>query len=129
HNKAREEKGVKALQWDSILASDAESHAKTMLQGGQLSHAEGLESHGESLFMQIGDATFDQAVEKWLEEERFYNGEKAGEGDFLKWGHFSQCVWYSTTHIGMGRAQAENGTTFIVARYSPAGNVKGEKPF
>ena len=47
----------------------------------------------------------------------------------MKWGHFSQCVWHSTTHVGMGKAQAQNGATFIVARYTPQGNLQGEKPF
>jgi len=89
----------------------------------------GVDGQGENLFMSTGDASYEQAVQSWLDEEKDYHGEKIGEGDFSEWGHFSQCVWHSTTHVGMGKARSENGSTFVVGRYTPQGNVVGEKPF
>jgi hypothetical protein len=99
--------------------------------------------------MSTGEASYGQAVQSWLDEEKDYGGEKIGEGDFGKWGHFSelsllavsvhpttlttclsgQCLWHSTTHVGMGKATSKEGSTFIVARYTPQGNMAGEKPF
>lgn len=48
--------------------------------------------------------------------------------------HFTQVVWKRTTHVGVGIASRKtklpNGftevTTYIVARYYPAGNVNGQ---
>jgi hypothetical protein len=39
--------------------------------------------------MSTADASYSQAVQSWLDEEKDYGGEKIGEGDFGKWGHFS----------------------------------------
>jgi hypothetical protein len=41
----------------------------------------------------------------------------------------AQCVWLNTSHVGMGKARAANGWTYIVGRYWPQGNIVGEKPF
>ena len=60
----------------------------------------------------------------------YYNGVSA-TGDAT--GHFTQVVWKGSTRLGVGKARGwayikgkwwEN-CDFIVARYSPAGNVKG----
>ena len=41
----------------------------------------------------------------------------------------AQCMWYSTTKIGMGAATDSDGNTYVVARYFPPGNFSGEKPY
>lgn len=41
----------------------------------------------------------------------------------------AQCMWSSTTHVGMGIATAKNGWVFVVGRYSPPGNFVGSKPY
>jgi len=41
----------------------------------------------------------------------------------------AQCLWKTTTEVGMGKATAEGGATYVVARYTPQGNMAGEKPF
>ena len=46
--------------------------------------------------------------------------------------HFTQLVWKATETIGVGRAFGEKlgmNCTFIVARYSPKGNVDTEIQF
>lgn len=44
---------------------------------------------GENLYMSSGDASLEDAVRAWLDEEKNYHGEKIGEGDFASFGHYS----------------------------------------
>ena len=37
-------------------------------------------------------------------------------------------IWGTTTHVGMGLAVSSSGTTYVVARYSPPGNLVGKSP-
>lgn len=39
--------------------------------------------------MSSGDASLEDAVRAWLDEEKNYHGEKIGEGDFASFGHYS----------------------------------------
>ena len=39
-----------------------------------------------------------------------------------KCGHFTQVIWASSKEVGLGKATSSNGMSFVVARYSPAGN-------
>lgn len=145
HNLARANKLCKALEWDNKLAHDAASYAKTLASTGLLERS-GIEAQGENLYVGKDDASFEEAVDTWLDQEKSYDG-KVIEGDSLEeWGYFSepsyilcfefaltippaQCVWRDTLHVGMGKAKSKDGKTYIVARYAPPGNVKGERPF
>lgn len=110
----------------------------------------GDDEHGENLYVSTEDASYEQAVQAWLAEEPDFDGEKFGDGNAVKYGHYSkysphvpgsfsdwmltaavsaQCVWSNTSHVGMAKAMSKNGGTFIVARYWPQGNIVGEKPF
>ena len=50
----------------------------------------GIEEHGENLYVSIEDASYEDAVQAWLAEESDYDGEKFGEGNSVKYGHFSK---------------------------------------
>ena len=43
-----------------------------------------------------------------------------------KCGHFAQVIWASSKEVGLGKATSSNGMSFVVARYSPAGNNLSE---
>lgn len=67
-----------------------------------------------------------RAVQDWVSEGRLYNGEKvAGRRGYGQWGHYTQVIWPSTTHVGMASARGAGGKQIIVARYSPCGNEFG----
>ena len=44
-------------------------------------------------------------------------------------GHYTQMVWSKTKHVGIASAKSKDGTVYVVARYSPAGNYIGEHPY
>jgi len=39
-------------------------------------------------------------------------------------GHFTQVVWRSSTHLGVGKAEGTD-SDFVVAVYYPPGNMEG----
>ena len=45
---------------------------------------------------------------------------------YLSTDHFSQLVWRNSKELGIGTAQSKSGNFFLVARYSPPGNINGE---
>ena len=63
------------------------------------------------------------------DEESNYNYQ-TGTSNGGKIGHFTQIVWKGTTKLGIAKASTttkKNGfyATYVVAQYSPAGNVRG----
>jgi hypothetical protein len=40
-------------------------------------------------------------------------------------GHFTQLVWVSTRHFGVGKARSRTGKVLVVAHYRPPGNISG----
>ena len=38
-------------------------------------------------------------------------------------GHFTQVVWKTTTQVGVAEALSKTNKRFVVARYSPPGNI------
>ena len=38
-------------------------------------------------------------------------------------------VWKSSTKLGVGKATASDGSSFVVARYFPAGNITNQGHF
>ena len=41
----------------------------------------------------------------------------------------AQCMWNDTTHVGIGWATGQNGSTYVCGRYNPAGNWAGNTPY
>lgn len=125
---------------------EAAAYATVLALKKTMEHSGG-EDEGENLFMSDGNAIMPDAVRAWLREESVYHYEQIGDGDFQGYGHYStsficghkvrcranqlpaQCMWHGTTRVGIGMARSSDGLTFIVARYTPEGNMSGEHPY
>ena len=65
---------------------------------------------------------------------RFVGFQEGEGGEELGWadvdGVFvAQCMWSSTTAVGLGYATGQDGWVYVVGRYSLPGNMEGSKPF
>ena len=159
HNKARTEKHLQPLHWDPNLASQATKYAQHLAQISELQHSAGSArpGQGENLYGTSSSHTpLADGARAWIGEGVRYHHEKIGEGDFGSYGHYSescfwwffgaaagtfvwmvliwtaclaQCMWKSTTHVGMGEAKGANGWIWVVGRYSPEGNMLGQTPY
>ena len=68
------------------------------------------------------DATY-----RWYREVKYYDYNRPGFS--LKTGHFTQLVWKSSTKLGVGVClDKASGKAYVVALYTPHGNMKGEFP-
>ncbi|KAI2464284.1 glycoside hydrolase family 128 protein [Annulohypoxylon bovei var. microspora] len=132
HNNKRKAKGLKPLAWDNQLAKNAEDYAKHLAAIGKLEHSSGDQrpNQGENLAWSSSSNTpLAMGAKMWIDEEKNYHGEPIGQGNFGSYGHYTQCMWKSTTKLGMGSAKDAKGGVYVVGRYSPPGNIVGQKPY
>ncbi|CZT25652.1 uncharacterized protein RCC_11321 [Ramularia collo-cygni] len=143
HNKARIPRECPIMQWDAELAAMASEYARILAISDKLERS-GVQGQGENLYASAAESNYIDAVEVWLAD----TSQKKIEEEVENLGHFSrpetiyyvalcstnagfaaQCVWHSTTHLGMGKAKSKSGLTYVVARYTPPGNIVGQKPY
>lgn len=134
HNKVREDVGSPALQWSKELSGYAQAWANHLASSCKLEHRPDsgpwAQKFGENIFWGGGeDYSALNASESWYSEIEEYKYGPVTNSNWYKTGHYTQMVWKSTTHIGIGKAVCKNGTILIVANYSPAGNYIGERPY
>ncbi|KAH7021338.1 CAP domain-containing protein [Microdochium trichocladiopsis] len=135
HNQARRVKGIPKLTWDKQLAADALAWAQHLAQTGKFEHSsnESRPGQGENLAYSYSSTPITRPIASgtklWLAEESNYHGEAIPEGNFAAYGHYTQCLWKASTKIGIAAVQDSKGAWYTVARYGPAGNVIGQKPY
>ncbi|XP_020606355.1 Golgi-associated plant pathogenesis-related protein 1-like [Orbicella faveolata] len=123
HNELRAQHGAPALKWSAKLASDCEKWAKELLRNNKLEHSSG--DYGENLAFASGyELTGAGATKMWYDEIKDYNFNNPGS--FGGTGHFTQVVWAGSLEMGVAKAGEETGSQYVVARYSPPGNVMGQ---
>ncbi|KAJ7377237.1 hypothetical protein OS493_030048 [Desmophyllum pertusum] len=137
HNDKRAlHEGTSQLVWDATLAQHAKEWADHRASIGTLQHAN-LAGTGEGENLYLGPAVKPcaDAVEAWYREVCDYPFGNPPNSIFdvsgAHWiGHFTQVVWKATTHVGVGLKKIVNSDgkteTYVVARYSPPGNVNGQ---
>jgi len=133
HNTYRSTLQLPALQWSPALAADALAWAKHLAEIDKGQHDQDIiGKEGENLFWGTANAfSFGDMVDMWGGEKKSFR-----EGVFPDCkanrtavvGHYTQIVWRDTQAVGC--ALVSNGRNdYLVCRYSPAGNVIGEKPY
>ena len=134
HNAARRAVGVPPLVWNDALAADARAYAGTMARTGRFAHAvqpQGPAREGENLWTGTRDAyRYREMVDAWIAEKRFFtNGVTPAfstTGNYEDVAHYTQIIWRGSRAVGC--ALASNRTDdYLVCRYSPPGNVVGQK--
>ena len=121
------------LQWSPALASDALAWAKHLAAIDKGEHDRDITGkEGENLWWGTANAfSFADMVGAWTAEKKTFR-----EGTFPNCrvnrsaviGHYTQIVWRNTQAVGC--ALVGNGVhDYLVCRYSPPGNVIGQKPY
>jgi uncharacterized protein YkwD len=81
---------------------------------------------GEILFYnQLGEVDTDSVIDEWYQYHKDFRYNQKNQEE----SPFSQLVWKKSKLIGIGFARDENGGTYIVANFFPAGNVTDQYSF
>jgi uncharacterized protein YkwD len=144
HNRERAAVGVPPLVWSDKLAADAKLYAEHLVATNTFDHpsAEWVAAHpmspeGENLagnhrFPPVSSpppspSSIARMEQGWIAEKDSYQGYPSQTGDTTT-GHYTQMVWRGTTQVGCGYASA-GGYDVLSCRYSPPGNIIGQKPY
>jgi uncharacterized protein YkwD len=133
-NAYRAQHGAPPLTLDPALVEYSKSRAAKMSADGKLSHDGLQDEYGENASWQAtssgptaGPAA--GATTSWYNEVKNYDfGSPEGPHHGVT-GHFTALVWKSTTKLGVGRVSGQGSQwweTYIVANFSPAGNMTGD---
>jgi hypothetical protein len=143
HNRERAAVGippVDPLVWSDKLAADAKVWAEHLATTGEFVHdTEHLPTLGEGenlaamSWMGSHNTTVPiaQNMQGWVAEKNSYQGLPSATGTNVT-GHYTQMVWRNTKEIGCATAMytaSGGGRDILVCRYSPPGNIVGQKPY
>jgi len=129
HNIYRAKHGVPPLALSSQLNGVAQQYAEQLARTNQLVHSDNTQL-GKNLYAFGSSGQTlprpEAVVDRWYSEIQNYNFNKPGFHTGT--GHFTQLVWKSSKELGIGIAQAADGTWYVVANYNPPGNISGQFP-
>jgi len=130
HNFHRKNHGVDDLKFNSELNEIAQNYAKKLADTNTFEHSGATfngDNIGENIFMQSGRAMLGgMPADSWYDEIKDYNFKNPQQKTGVV-GHFTQLVWKGSKEIGIGCAQASDGSYYVVSNYYPAGNWVGEE--
>ncbi|KAK0666362.1 CAP domain-containing protein [Cercophora samala] len=137
HNSLRRSRNIAPLNYDKSLQDSARQWAEHLAKNvGKLEHATDIDQ-GENIYWASGGGFEKEpcanATRSWLNEGRWYTGQRVGDPAQGVIGHFTQCMWSGTRRVGMAAVEGGNGDgkrgVYVVARYEPGGNFVGERPY
>jgi hypothetical protein len=133
HNRERAELGIRPLAWDPALAAAASAYARELVVRGRLEHSPAgtRPNQGENLWMGTHARYSLEAMARgWAAEKRIFRRgifpDVSSSGKWADVGHYTQMIWRGTTHVGCALAQGR-GWDYLVCRYSPPGNIVGQR--
>ncbi|KAL3318523.1 hypothetical protein Ciccas_002801 [Cichlidogyrus casuarinus] len=118
--------GCPDLKLNHELAKDCQKYAEELAKKGKMQHSDG--DYGENLaYREHSQQAYHSgklASNHWYSEIKDYNF----DGDEqLNCGHFSQLIWKDCKEAGFGVAlSADKKKVFVVGRYLPPGNWRGQ---
>ncbi|HEV2864969.1 MAG TPA: CAP domain-containing protein [Allosphingosinicella sp.] len=133
HNRERAAAGTPPLSWDESLAASAAAYAPQLAQLGRLQHSarETRPGQGENLWMGTrGAYSIEDVVHSWAAERRIFRPgvfpNVSTSGEWSDVAHYTQLIWRTTTRVGCAFHSSAQWD-FLVCRYSPPGNVAGQR--
>ncbi|KAF1745501.1 hypothetical protein MXB_4032, partial [Myxobolus squamalis] len=124
HNQFRSKHLCGPISWDVNLFEQAKNHAKYMASINRVEHDKNTKDGENIVVMKGGNLSGKAASTCWYNEIRNYRFDNPCFTPNA--GHFTQLVWKGSKLFGYGEAKSTNGTVYVVARYSPSGNVDEE---
>uniref|UniRef100_G1N724 Golgi-associated plant pathogenesis-related protein 1 n=1 Tax=Meleagris gallopavo TaxID=9103 RepID=G1N724_MELGA len=116
HNDYRKKHGVPPLKLCKKLNRGAQQYAEELAASRVLKHSS--ESANGKCGENLAWASYDQpgkdVADRWYSEIKNYSFQHPGFSSGT--GHFTAMVWKSTKKMGVGKASASDGSTFVVAR-------------
>ena len=122
-NSYRAKHGSPPLIYNTSMDSKTESWAQTMSSLGVLIHSIPNGEYGENLG-QTNVGGWESIVDAWYNEISQYNFSNPGFTPAT--GHFTQLVWVGSKSMSIGTSSDASGNLYVVARFSPPGNVLGQ---
>src|SRR3954453_106338 len=124
HNVYRAKHGSPPLILSAQLNEVAQHYAEQLAHTNQLVHSE-QKQYGENLYTsRASNATPprpEAVVDTWYNEIQHYDFNQPGFRPDTS--HFTQVVWKASHELGIGMAQAADGTWYVVGNYRPPGNI------
>jgi hypothetical protein len=133
HNRERGEVGAPAFVWDSGLAQSAAAYGPDLERLGRLAHSPDTSrpGQGENLWMGTSGAfSVEEMIGGWAAEKRLFRAgtfpDVSTSGHWPDVAHYTQMIWRGTARVGCALHRAPRWD-FLICRYSPPGNVVGQR--
>jgi cysteine-rich secretory family protein len=133
HNRERSATGAPPLVWDARLAAAASSYGQALERLGKLAHSPAPTrwGQGENLWMGTRDAyELEEMAGSWAEEKSLFRPgffpSVSASGNWSDVAHYTQMIWKGTTRVGCAVRKTPKWD-FLICRYSPPGNVVGQR--
>jgi hypothetical protein len=133
HNRERAATGARPLVWDPALAAASAAYGPELERLGKLTHspANQRQGQGENLWMGTRNAyELEEMVQGWAAEKSWFRPgffpSVSRSGQWSDVAHYTQMIWKGTSRVGCAVHKGRKWD-FLVCRYSPPGNVRGQR--
>ena len=123
-----------------MLAKSAQAWADELRKNNCAMVHDNQSQYGENIFWasatrwsdgrtEVQDISGEFVVDDWASEMNDYHYETNSCAPGRMCGHYTQTIWRTTEEVGCAKAICEDGGQIWLCRYSPGGNIVGERPY